>query len=198
MEALRPCREELEAIVRHYHHVESEHERAHREGSVRHHLEQQLNEDQSRFEHLLAEYVPDESVRAAWRRFLHHRGGEPAGPSAVRPIVFKGRSEAGSVIEARLDQSGEFLLEVDGTLVERLSAHALPITDARPARFQLDGTEFREVFDAGPTQLRALWDFGAVGGDPPWQHASALLADGLIDTDFGLTARGRRALARLR
>jgi len=51
------------------------------------------------------------------------------------------------------------------------------------------------VFDAAPSALRALRDFRASGGDPPWQHTSALLSDGLIDPDFALTARGRRALA---
>jgi hypothetical protein len=103
MAVVRPCREELEALVRHYHHVESEHERAHPEGSVRHHLGLQLREDRDRFEHLLAEYVPDETARAAWRAFLHHRGGEPSGPPAIQPIVFKGRSDSGSVLEARTE-----------------------------------------------------------------------------------------------
>ncbi|MGZ4186667.1 MAG: hypothetical protein ACXVFA_14925 [Solirubrobacteraceae bacterium] len=195
MAVVRPCREMLEALVRHYHHVESEHERAHPEGSVRHHLGRQLREDRDRFEHLLAEYVPDDTARAAWRAFLHHRGGEPSGPAAIKPIVFKGRSDAGSVLETRLDPSGELAVEVDGKLVERLPAQTIPIAEGRPAVFRLDGTPFREVFDAAPSALRALRDFRASGGDPPWQHTSALLSDGLIDPDFALTARGRRALA---
>ncbi len=196
MAAVRPSREELEAVVRHYHHLESEHERAHPEGSVRRHLGRQLREDRERFEHLLAEYVPDETARAAWRAFLHHRGGEPSGPPAIRPIVFKGRSQAGSVLEARRDPSRELAIEVDGRLVERLPAQAIPMLEGRPAVFRLDGTEFREVFDAAPSALGALQDLRASGGDPPWRHAAALLADGLIDPDFALTARGRRALAR--
>jgi hypothetical protein len=195
MAVARPCREELQALIKHYHHVESEHERAHPEGSVRHHLERQLREDRDRFEHLLAGYVPDETARAAWRAFLHHRGGEPPGPPAIKPIVFKGRSDSGSVLETRRDPSGELAVEVDGRLVERLPVQAIPIADGRPAVVRLDGTEFREVFDAEPSALRALQDFRASGGDPPWKHASALLADGLIDPDFALTARGRRALA---
>jgi len=191
----RPSREELEAVVRHYHHLESEHERAHPQGSARHHLELSLNHDRERFEHLLAEYVADEGVRRAWRDFLHHRGGEPSGPPAISPVLFKGRSEAGSILETRRDPSGELAVVVDGQLVERRPARAIPVTEGHPAIFQLDGAEFREVFDARPSALRALRDFRASGGDPPWEHASALLADGLIDVDFGLTDRGRRALA---
>jgi hypothetical protein len=194
----RPCREELEALVRHYHHVESEHERAHPQGAVRRHLELRLDHDRRRFEHLLAEYVPDESTRGAWRDFLRHRGAEPSGPPAIRPVVFKGRSDAGSVIEARGDPSGELVVEVDGQLVGRLQGPAIRIGEGRPAVFTLDGTGFREEFDAGPGALRALRRFRASGGDPPWEHASALLSDGLIGVDFALTARGRRALAQRR
>ena len=196
--AMRPSREELEALVRHYHHVESEHERARPQGSVRRHLELRLDHDRERLEHLLAEHVPEESLRRAWRDFLHHRGGEPSGPPAIRPVVFKGRSDAGSVVEVRRDRSGELAVEVDGQLVERLDVRLVPITQGGPAVFRLDGAEFREVFDAGLVALRALGDFRASGGDPPWEHASALLADGLIDADFALTARGRRALAATR
>jgi hypothetical protein len=194
----RACREELEAVVRHYHHVQSEHERAHPQGSVRRHLELRLDHDRRRFEHLLAEYVPDESARGAWRDFLHHRGGEPAGPPAIRPVVFKGRSEAGSVLEARGDPSGELVVEVDGQLVERLEGPTIQIGKGPAAVFRLDGTEFREEFDARPGALRALRRFREAGGDPPWEHASALLSDGLVDVDFALTARGRRALAQRR
>ena len=193
-----PCREELESLIRHYHHLESEHERAHPRGSVRHHLELRLHDDAERFERLLAAYVPDESLRGAWRDFLHHRGREPSGPPAIRPVAFKGRSEAGSVLEARRDPSGELAVEVDGRLVERLMAPAVPLANGGRAVFRLGGTDFREVFDARPAALTALHDFQASGGDQPWQHASALLAHGLIDLDWALTERGRRALANLR
>jgi hypothetical protein len=113
-------------------------------------------------------------------------------------VVFKRRSDAGSVIEVRRDRSRELAIEVDGQLVERFDGRAVPITQGGVAAFRLDGTEFREVFGAGLAALRALRDFGTSGGDPPWEHASALLADGLIGADFALTARGRRALAAVR
>jgi hypothetical protein len=193
--APHPCREELEAVVRHYRHVESEHGHARAEGSVRHHLELRLQHDRERFEHLLAEYVSDEAVRRAWREFLHHRGREPAGPPPIRPVLFRGRSDAGSVIEIRRDDRGELAIEVDGRLVERLPGRHIPIGEGHPTVFRLDGTGFREHFRVSPDALAALRKFRAAGGDPPWEHASSLLADGLVDVDFGLTARGRRALA---
>jgi hypothetical protein len=191
----QPCREELEALVRHYHHVESEHERAHPGGTVRHHLEMRLHEDRERLERVLAEYVPDEDVRRAWRAFLHHRGAEPPGPAAIRPLLFKGRSETSSVVEIRRDRSGELAVEVDGRLVERLPARGLPIVEGRTTVFFLGDVQFREVFDVQPGALQAVRDFCASGGSPPWEYAAELLADGLIDVTFGLTARGRRGLA---
>lgn len=149
--------------------------------------------DRQRVDHLLAEYVPDEDTCRAGRDFLHHRGGEPSGPPAIRPVVFKGRSKAGSVLEAH-HASGELVVEVDGQLVERLEGPTIPIRQGRLAVFGLDGTDFREEFDAEPGALRALRRFRASGGDPRWEHASALLADGLMDVDFALTARCRRSL----
>ena len=122
----RPCREELEALVRNYHHVESERERAHPEGSVRQHLEQRLHEQGARFEHVLAACVSDERGRRAWRAYLHHRGAEPSGPPAADPVLFRGCSEAGSVVKIRKDPSGELAVAVDGHVVERLPVERVP------------------------------------------------------------------------
>ncbi len=190
-----PCREELEALIRHCHHLESEHRHAHREGTVRHHLEIRLSEEHRRFEHLLAVYVSDEETRNAWRAYLHHRGGEPEGPPAISPLVFKGRSAAGSVVEIRNDRSGGLDVEVDGQLVERLAAERAAI-DEPLGVYVLDGAEFHEEFDAPPNARRALRSFLASASSPPWEYAATLLADGLVDVNFALTARGRRALGR--
>ncbi len=190
-----PCREELEALVRHYHHVESEHERAHPEGTVRHHLGVLMREDRDRFERLLAAYVPDETLRAQWRSFLRHRTAEPEGPPAISAPVFKGRSDAGSVAELRRDGSGELAVEVDGQLVQRLPAGPAPLNVRARAVFRLDGAEYHEFFEASPAAIQALADFRASPARPPWEYATELLADGLIDVNFGLTPRGHRALA---
>jgi hypothetical protein len=54
----------------------------------------------------------------------------------------------------------------------------------------------RETFAASPRSFAALREFVSAGaGEPPWDHAPDLLRDGLVDPDFSLTARGRRALA---
>lgn len=62
-------------------------------------------------------------------------------------------------------------------------------------RWRLNGTEVEEVFGVSPEALQALAAFAERGGEPPWEHAAELLADGLIDVHFELTPRGKRALA---
>jgi hypothetical protein len=104
----------------------------------------------------------------AWRDFLHHRGGEPSGPPANGLVVFKGRSEAGSSSRLGATPRGELVVEVDGQLVEWLDGPTIPISQGRPAVLRLDGTEFREEFDA---EWGALRSFRASGSDPSWEHA---------------------------
>lgn len=192
LEAL-PRREELEALARYYHHVQNEHKRAHPEGGVRRRIERRLVRVVAQFERVLEEWVPEPDLRAAWRAFLHHRGPEPDGPAAIRRILFRGLSEAGSLVEIR--GKGEDLeVEVDGALFERIAGekdfagHAL-------TEYRLEGVAVREIFEAAPSARRALATFcEEVGSPPPWDHASELLGDGLIDVHFDLTPRGRRAL----
>jgi hypothetical protein len=65
-----------------------------------------------------------------------------------------------------------------------------------PTGSWLNGNEFIEPFSASPEALRVLAEFSeGEAAWPPWDHAAELLADGLIDTNFALTPRGRRALA---
>src|SRR5918999_1325281 len=167
IEAL-PLREELDALVHHYYHLRNEHERADPESSTRRRLED-----------------------------TRRRGRAPREPRAIRPLVYQGRSKvSGSIVEVRR-KGDELLVEVDGTLLERVAAEK-DLAEPTPAlRFRVNGTEFEETFNASPEALRSLADFLGQGGSPPWEHASELLADGLIDVHFDLTPRGRRALARL-
>jgi hypothetical protein len=188
-----PIRELLEALVRHYHHLRHEHERASPGGATRRRVEHRLLEVRERFDRLLAEWVHDDDLVQQWRDHLHYRAPEPDGPAPIRPLVFRGQSAAGSVAEVHANASGELVLEIDGTPVERLADTDLPRQDSyelvRPGRLA-----FKETFTASPEALRELARFSDGGRTPPWDYAAELLADGLIDDHFALTPRGRRAL----
>jgi hypothetical protein len=194
LEAL-PLREELEALARSYHHLHSELERAHPESSVRRDLEDKVLDVRERFDRVLDEWVADPALREAWRAHLHNRAAEPDEPSAIRPLVFQGRSDdTGSVVEMRRGDGLE--VSVDGSLVERVVADKDFEGETTRARFRLNGTVFHETFNASPAAIDALREFTESATTPPWDHASELFADGLIDVHFDLTPRGRRALAR--
>ncbi len=161
-------------------------------------LHDRLLEVRQRVDRLLDEWVTDPELREGWREYLHNHRPEPDGPPAIRPVVFRGRSEtAGSVVEIR-GQDDDYTVEVDGSLVERVAAAKDFSVDVPPARFRLNGNEFVEMFAASPEALGALADFYDTGGSPPWEYASELLEDGVIDVHFDLTPRGRRALASMR
>jgi hypothetical protein len=192
-----PTRELLEALVRHYHHLRHEHERASPGGATRRRIEHRQLEVRERFDRVLAEWVHDDDLAQQWRDHLHHRAPEPNGPPPIRPLLFRGQSEAGSVAEVRSNASGELVLEIDGAPVERFLDSELPINDlfqlARPGRLP-----FEETFTASPEALSDLARFLDEGDlSPPWDDAVELLADGLIDDHFALTPRGRRALTAL-
>jgi hypothetical protein len=194
-EPRRPLREELGALARHYHQLQNEHKRTAPEGRFRRRIEDQLLDVRARFGRLLDEYVPDEQLREAWREHLHNRRPEPAEPRALEPVQFRGVSEtSGSVVELR-GAPEELGVWIDGSLVERIAARKDLQATVPGLRLRLDGFDFSETFDAPPEALQALADF-LEGEDeqPPWQFARALLADGIVDTRFAVTARGRRAL----
>ena len=191
-----PLRQELEALSRHYHHLQVEHQNASPGSSVRRHLEDKLLRVRERFDRVLEEWVPEEELREAWRTYLDHHGPEPDGPHAIEPVVFRGRSEVtGSIVEIR-GSGDELRVEVDGTLVERVAGEEDFASREPVVTFRLNNPEFEEIFEASDEAHQALAEFLDRGESPPWEHASELLADGLIDVHFALTPRGHRALAR--
>jgi hypothetical protein len=191
-----PLREELEALSRHYHHLQVEHQNASPGSSVRRHLEDKLLRVRERFDRVLEEWLPEEELHEAWRAYLDHHGPEPEGPPAIEPVVFRGRSEVtGSIVEIR-GSGDELRVEVDGTLVERVAAEEDFASRKPVVTFRLNNQEFEEIFEASDEALQALAEFLDRGESPPWEHASELLADGLIDIHVALTPRGHRALAR--
>jgi hypothetical protein len=192
-----PLREELETLVRHYHHLHNEVERSQPESRARRRLQDQLLAVRERFDRVLDEWVPDEELREEWRVYLHNRKPEPSGPPGIQPVVFEGRSEiSGSSVEIR-GRGAELEVWVDGTLSERIAGEKDFAVTVPPARFRLDrDAEFVEIFDVTQEALDALTGFlDTEGASPPWEYASELLSEGLIDVHFELTPRGRRALA---
>jgi hypothetical protein len=188
-------REELEALVRRYHHLQNEHKRASLESGVRRRIEERLLEIRARFDRVLSEWVADEELKRAWWEHLRHRAPEPDEPPAVHPLVFRGISEAGSTVEVRRREGDELEVWVDGALIERIAGNKdfAPVT--APLRVRLNGTgPVQEIFSVRDDALDALSEF-LDGGSPPWEHASELLADGLVDVHLDLTPRGHRALA---
>lgn len=192
-----PRRVELQALVRYYRHLQNEHHRAPVDSAPRRRIEDKLLDVRQRFDRVLEEWVREEDLRDAWWKHLHYRAPEPDGPPEIQPLVFAGRSDVtGSIVEVSGRQEDELEVTVDGAPIERIDADEDFAVTAAPARFRLNGNEFVELFNASPEALRALAEF--VGTDhesPPWDYAAELLADGLIDTSFALTSRGRRALA---
>jgi hypothetical protein len=192
-----PLREELEALVRHYHHLQNEHKRAPVESAPRRHIENRLLDVRSRFDRLLEEWVPEPDLRRAWVEHLHSRAPMPDGPPGARPLVYAGVAEVtGSRLEIRGESGEELEARIDGALVERLAGQRDVATTTAPLRFRLDGVRYTEIFASPAEALQALDGFLEDElQPPPWDFARELLADGIVDTNFALTTRGRRALA---
>jgi hypothetical protein len=192
-----PRREELGALARRYHHLQRGYQEASPDSSVRRHIEERLSDVRERFDRLLAEWVPEEEVREEWRRFLDHHAPEPDRPPAIEPLVFRGIGEVtGSILEVR-GSGDEYRVNVDGALSERLIAEKDFAATGPPLTWRYDDVDYRETFDVSEDALDALAEFVEAGaaGSPPWDYATELFADGLVDVHFALTPRGRRALA---
>ena len=189
-----PLREELEALAHVYLRAHNELEQTKPGGSARRKLEDSVLRIRARYDQLLEEWVDDEEVAAQWREHLHTHAPEPDEPQAIEPLLFRGENDAGSVAEVR-GPGDELQVLVDGSLVERVAAGRDFSSNAPGLVFHVDGFDFRETFAAPADASTALRDFVEDGGAPPWEHASELLACGLIDVHFDLTPRGRRVLA---
>jgi hypothetical protein len=182
-------REELDALVDTSNHLRNEHKRARPESSARRRIEERQLSLRERFERVLAELVPDPGLRDAWLAHLENRGPRPDEPEPTRPLVFRGRSGAGSVAEIRR-HGDELDAFIDGALEERLD----PGETFESGRYRFGRGEFFEIFEASDAALDALAAYRDDPGVPPWDFAAELIADGLVDAHFALTPRGRRAL----
>ncbi len=187
-------RDELEGLVAEYRRVQEEHRRTGTGSRVRRHLDVRLAELASRFERLLEEAVADRLEQEGWRAHLYQGAPEPAEPAVPPPLRFRGRSEVGSVLEIRDRTDGALDVLIDGARVERLVTADELLTTRSGLTFNLEDTAYDETFAAPEEALDALAEMVDSGGPAPRGFAQALLLDGLIDRNFGLTARGKRAL----
>ena len=191
-----PVGDELDALARHYHHLQVEHQNAQPESSVRRRIETKLLEVRERFDRVLEEWVPEEELRAEWRAYLDHHGPQPEQPGVIDPRVFLGSSEvSGTVIDVRRAHDAHEIW-ADGVLTDRVDADKDFAVSEPGLRYHWNDDDYREIFAASDEGIRQLADFLATpDASPPWDNASELLSDGLIDVHFDLTPRGHRALA---
>lgn len=198
MERHRGPRDELLGVAAEFRHLKNEHARFDPNTSTRRRLEARMAEREERFLSLLARWVPDQQDRHGWWKHFRHGGDPPEEPRVPEQLLFRGVSETGSLVEVRHRADGSHDVYIDGSLMEHARGRmpvALGTPVAGPPTF--GEQELVELFDAPEEALEALREYaGAPAADPPWHHARALLEDGLIDANFGLTARGRRALER--
>ena len=160
---------------------------------MRRRIERRLLDVRERFDCVLEEWVPDGDLTRAWRDHLHYRAPQPDGPPPIEPLVFTGRSEAGSVAEVREHANGELHLIIDGSPTERL-VDATFAAETSMSLIRPNRLPFEETFRAPARALDELASYLREDRSPPWDAAGELLADGLIDVHFALTPRGRRAL----
>ena len=195
----KPSFEPLDLLRRlgdEYRHVEQEHQREPASRSAtRNRLAEQLRELEDHFERVLAEWTTDDKLRASWRAFLRGRGPGPDEPRVAPPPLFRGRTDAGSLVELRAARDGGFDIFVDGQRSDHQSVPWYLDPDMR-GRVQIGEHSCDEEFAASPDALTALAEFLAGRGEPPWRFARELVEDGLVDPELALTPRGRRCLDR--
>jgi len=184
---------QLEELVHQYHHLRNDHHQTSSE-AVRRRLLARLRELGSRFEQLISHLIPDAAERQAWRQRLFHAAPAPGSQSrAVYPaLVFRGRSELGSTAEVREHPEGNYRVHIDGALIERTA------WDLAGPPFIIGRMEYRELFEVSGAALQALRLYiSDPRGAPPWEYSRELIEEHLVDLNFALLPRGRRALASL-
>lgn len=195
-----PYDAQLREIASSYRRTLAEHEREGPSGSWRRRLTSQREELEEQYESLLTRWVPDEETRATWR--AHLRGGAPPPPDEMPPPpLFRGRNDAGILLEIHESEDGQFDIVQDGGVVGRfpptweMAGHLIRDTD--PA-LRYDGQDYEEIFGASGDALDALMTHVELPREPPWRWIRDLYRDGLVDEDFGLTDRGKRYVAKRR
>ena len=190
---VRPA-ERLAQLGREYHRVQQDHAREAPGGAGRRRLQDTMERIAQQFERVLACWVADDEMSAAWRSHLYETAPAPDGPEVSPPRLFKGVTEAGSRIEIVPAADGGRDILIDGARMEH-SEVPWHLDPERHAPFRIGSKQYSEVFDVPDEAMRALERFLSSPGAPPRRWVRDLFEDGLIDVDLALTARGRRALA---
>lgn len=186
----------LTELGRQYRHIREEHDREAPRGATRRRLEQDMNRLAERFERTLDQWVPDEDLRERWRAYLYRGAEQPDEPRFSVPPLFRGRTEAGAMLEIRPAADDGYDLLLDGALADH---HEIPwhLDPEQIAPIQIGQWTCEEEFTAPDEAIAALDTFlSQPGANPPAAWTQVLLEDGLIDTEFALTPRGARALAK--
>jgi hypothetical protein len=188
--------EQLEQLAAEYHHWSQEYRREGEQGSTRRTIEKHLKDLDEHFDSLLAHWVDNEPVRQAWYEHLRHDGPRPEDELVQYPPIFVGHSDSGSEVQIRPNAEGTYDVLVDSIRADRLLAE---MTFPQNSPTRIVGQEWMETTNLNATALAAFRRFFAGGKGKiaaPWEWARVLYGDGLIDVNFGLTARGRRILNR--
>lgn len=188
--------ESLAQLGREYRHYQQEHERGRVDGTTRRRLEAKMQRLRERFERLVAHWIQDETLRGAWTKHFHEGGPAPDEPRIAAAPAFKGITETGSKVEVRPTEDGGYDVLVDGRIEchEKVPWHLDP--DAIEP-IQIGEHTCQEICDAPSDALAALVTYLATSeAEPPWRWSRALIEDGLIDDNFGLTPRGYRLVGK--
>jgi hypothetical protein len=192
MSTIQP-NEMLKQLAHRYHHFKQENKQKGPESSRNRRHERELMEIERSFSSILHHWVGDDApLRTAWDDHFYHFAPRPEGPQVESPPLFRGADAMGRVLEVRPRAHRGYSLIIDGKPVRRLG-EPLVLGDHRVVALSSEGVEFAEAFDSSDAAQEALMayvDTPDVG--PPWEHLRELYADGLVDPNFGLTARGRR------
>ncbi|HEY8377394.1 MAG TPA: host attachment protein [Nannocystis sp.] len=191
-----PLADVLVRLAAEYRHFQQEHEREPAERPTRRVLAGKMRKLGEQFTQLVERWIDDEELRARWTAHLLTGGDPPDEPHFEPPPLFAGITEAGSRVEIRVADDGGYDLLVDGR-IERHETTRWHLDPDMIEPLRIGEYTCREVFDAPEEAIEALREFVATpGAEPPWKFARELFADGLIDLNFGLMPRGRRAIGR--
>ena len=190
-------RDQLIELATQYNHFREERRRPGVDDTVRRQLLHRMEPLERKFTNLVERWVLDDDLRRAWHGYFYHAGPLPRGPAIERPPLYVGRTESGARVVIRPDTDAQIEILVDDDVQGRIPARNATIARVpQSAMSRFVPEHVTEVFEAREEACGWLEEWGTEGrGEPRWDYALELYADGLIDENFSVTERGRRMLA---